>query len=353
MKRLKKHETSFTIATLWEFNSLEKINLEPKYQRSSNVWSEEKQSFLIDSIVKNFPIPPIFLHEFIDLKSGKTKYNVIDGKQRLTSIFKFINGKLALPEECSEDGYCDDFLNGTYFPKWDNDKFTEVKRDFWQYQINIVFIDSDEEKTINDVFDRLNRNGEPLTAQEFRKAMYSQYDLYKLLSKLPSVAPFEHILMRLDKNRYEDVEYCSELFFSMAEGKVIDSNKGKLDELYEKYFLNEMLDASRQAQLEYEFKKIALVLSSLINNMQLYYKTSVSHLYAMWMFAYTLCKENKDVSLYIKSFSDFYTKVKRKDNDPDIQRYIQSMQQSTKSAGSRNKRLYALLAYMKHNVEEK
>ena len=228
MKRFKKHETSFTIATLWEFNSLEKINLEPKYQRSSNVWSEEKQSFLIDSIVKNFPIPPIFLHEFIDLKSGKTKYNVIDGKQRLTSIFKFINGKLALPEECSEDGYCDDFLNGTYFPKWDNDKFTEVKRDFWQYQISVVFIDSDEEETINAVFDRLNRNGEPLSAQEFRKAMYSQYKLYELLSTLPEVNPFNHILNRLDKVRYEDIEYCSELYFSLAEGKVVDSNKWSL-----------------------------------------------------------------------------------------------------------------------------
>ena len=41
MKRFKRHETSFTIATLWEFKSLGKINLNPKYQRSSNVWNIE------------------------------------------------------------------------------------------------------------------------------------------------------------------------------------------------------------------------------------------------------------------------------------------------------------------------
>lgn len=352
MKRFKKHETSFTIATLWEFNSLEKINLEPKYQRSSNVWSEEKQSFLIDSIVKNFPIPPIFLHEFIDLKTGKTKYNVIDGKQRLTSIFKFINGKLALPEECSEDGYCDDFLNGTYFPKWDNDKFTEVKRDFWQYQISVVFIDSDEEETINAVFDRLNRNGEPLSAQEFRKAMYSQYKLYELLSTLPEVNPFNHILNRLDKVRYEDIEYCSELYFSLAEGKVVDSNKSQLDVLYKKYFIDNAMDDELTEGVKEAFIETASILDTLIKDMQLYYKNSVSHLYAMWMFAYYLFKDDKDVNLYKKCFLEFYTKVKLKETNPYIQKYIQSMQQSTKSIGSRKKRFEALLGYMKENVEK-
>lgn len=352
MKRFKRHETAFTIATLWEFKNLEKINLSPKYQRSSEVWSEEKQSFLIDSLVKNFPIPPIFLHEFIDQESGKTKYDVIDGKQRLTSIFKFIEGKLVLAEDCSEDGYCDEILNGTNFQDWSKDVFSEVKREFWQYQINIVFIDSDEEETINDVFDRLNRNGEPLTAQEFRKAMYSQYNLYRLLTELPSISPFNRILSRLDKNRYEDVEYCSELFFSLVEGKVIDSNKAQLDALYKKYFLEDAkLDETKYKELETDFKETASILASLINGMQFYYKTSVSHVYAMWMFAYTLYREGKNVSLYVGSFIEFYSKVKKKEDNPFVQKYIQSMQQSTKSVGSRKKRYEALLGYMKENVE--
>lgn len=351
MKRFKRHETAFTIATLWEFKSLGKINLNPKYQRSSEVWSEEKQSFLIDSLVKNFPIPPIFLHEFIDQSSGKTKYDVIDGKQRLTSIFKFIEGKLSLPEDCSDDGYCEEAMNGTFFQDWDKDDFSDIKRDFWQYQINIVFIDSDEEETINDVFDRLNRNGEPLTAQEFRKAMYSQYDLYKLLTELPSVSPFDKILIRLDKNRYEDIEYCSELFFSIVEGKVIDSNKSQLDALYKKYFHDEMLDRAKLIEFEAKFKQTAAILTHLLSDMQLYFKTSVSHVYAMWMFACYIQNEGKDVSLYTQSFNEFYTKVKKKVNEPFIQKYIQSMQQATKSFVYRKKRYEALLGYMKKNVE--
>lgn len=350
MKRFKRHETDFTIATLWEFQSLDKINLNPKYQRSSEVWNLEKQSFLIDSIVKNFPIPPIFLHEFIDQDSGKTKYDVIDGKQRLTSIFKFIEGRLSLPVDSSDDGYCEQLIDGTNFKDWGMPGYEDIKRDFWQYQISIVFIDSDEEETINDVFDRLNRNGEPLSAQEFRKAMYSQYELYRLLTTLPEIEPFKHILTRLDKVRYEDVEYCSELYFSLAEGKVVDSNKSQLDGLYKKYFVDAALTDDQMDGLKNAFAKIAAILAALIENMQLYYKNSVSHLYAMWMFAFYLYMENKDVNLYKKSFLDFYSKVKLKDANPYVQKYIQSMQQATKTMGSRKKRYEALLGYMLENA---
>ena len=89
-----------------------------------------------------------------------------------------------------------------------------------------------------------------------------------------------------------------------------------------------------------------------LSKMQLYYKNSVSHLYAMWMFAFYIFKENKDVNLYEKCFLDFYIKVKQKETNPYIQKYIQSMQQSTKSMGSRKKRFKALLGYMQENVEK-
>lgn len=70
------------------------------------------------------------------------------------------------------------------------------------------------------------------------------------------------------------------------------------------------------------------------------------------MFAYYLFKDDKDVNLYKKCFLEFYTKVKLKETNPYIQKYIQSMQQSTKSIGSRKKRFEALLGYMKENVEK-
>ena len=347
MKRFNRHETSWTIATLWEFHTLEKINMNPKYQRNSEVWTKEKQSFLIDSIIKNFPMPPVFLHEFIDQKTGKTKYDVIDGKQRLTSIFHFINGDIALPEDCSEDGYCSSIVDGSTFQDWDKKEFAEVKKNFWQYSLGVVFIDVDEEEeTINDVFDRLNRNGEPLTAQEFRKAQYVSTPLYKVLEKLPLEKPMDKLLFRLDSNRYEDVEFCSELLFSLVENKAVDSNKKSLDGLYKKYCDKNTLNEEEIEFYYKSYKAACNTLNELLSGFDMYYKNSVSHLYALWLLAWQINKQQVDPREIREKVILFYKKVKQKEDDPYVVAYNQSTSQRTKSQASRQKRVDSLLGYL-------
>ena len=66
---LNRDTNTITVANFWENYMLDKYNFDPAYQRQS-VWSDEKQSFFIDSILKNFPIPPIFLHQKIDDETG-------------------------------------------------------------------------------------------------------------------------------------------------------------------------------------------------------------------------------------------------------------------------------------------
>ena len=61
---------------------------DPPYQRRS-VWSKQYKSFFIDTIMRNFPSPPIFLHMQVS-PDGAVKYYVVDGKQRLESIIDFI-----------------------------------------------------------------------------------------------------------------------------------------------------------------------------------------------------------------------------------------------------------------------
>src|ERR1035437_10509770 len=66
------------------------INIKPKYQRRER-WNKTKQSALIESFLLNIPVPPIFLAE-----DEYGEYSVIDGKQRITSIYNFIELKLKL-----------------------------------------------------------------------------------------------------------------------------------------------------------------------------------------------------------------------------------------------------------------
>jgi len=56
------------------------LNLEPGFQRQS-VWADRDRAKLIDSILRNYPLPAIFLYKRED--EGHVVYDVIDGKQRL------------------------------------------------------------------------------------------------------------------------------------------------------------------------------------------------------------------------------------------------------------------------------
>ena len=84
--RYYRKSTSITISNFYEQYQLKKYNMDPPYQRDMNVWDIEQKSFLIDTIFKNFPIPPIFLEQKINADTGITNYDVIDGKQRLLDL---------------------------------------------------------------------------------------------------------------------------------------------------------------------------------------------------------------------------------------------------------------------------
>ena len=59
------------------------LNLSPGFQRDS-VWTERDRAKLVDSIMRNYPIPAIFLYR--RSSDGEIIYDVIDGKQRIESI---------------------------------------------------------------------------------------------------------------------------------------------------------------------------------------------------------------------------------------------------------------------------
>ncbi|KAI6127029.1 hypothetical protein F5141DRAFT_1186273 [Pisolithus sp. B1] len=79
--------TQYTTKSLYDQIIDNSVDLDPEYQRDV-VWSDEKQSGLIDSILRNYYMPPIIFDD------GSERRTCIDGKQRLTSIQKFTNEKL-------------------------------------------------------------------------------------------------------------------------------------------------------------------------------------------------------------------------------------------------------------------
>jgi hypothetical protein len=349
MNILKRNSTTINIATFWENHQLGKYNYDPPYQRPSDVWSEEKQSFLIDTILKNFPMPPIFLHQHID-DSGKTMYDVIDGKQRLGSIIAFIQNKLQVPEDFSSDGFGEDNLCGLLFKDFEKQEITYWKKIFWRYEITIEYIDTDQLQIVNNIFDRLNRNGEPLTRQELRNAKYHDSSIYKLIKNLSDLPEFKPVFKNIQVNRLENHEIVSELLFALMSNQILSGdNQDNIDSLYVKQ-IQKKLTVKQIDQIKNEFTEITKLMGRLLIKYSEHKVDSLSHLYAHWYLAKIIRERNSNVKAISGYLDKFYIDFRKKLKSKDIDQYKSSMMSNTKSKSSRTKRVNALLSYCKQKI---
>ncbi|MGD9863407.1 MAG: DUF262 domain-containing protein [Pseudodonghicola sp.] len=146
----------------------EAINLRPEYQRRLR-WTNAQKSKLIESLLLNIPVPPVFFYE-----ADAARYEVMDGQQRLNAIRDFFAGDFALSGLKVLKP-----LNGLRYTKCP----PRVKRTLDRATISaiVLLMESEAERpsagqfTITDirrlVFDRLNTGGRQLNAQEIRNAL--------------------------------------------------------------------------------------------------------------------------------------------------------------------------------------
>lgn len=328
------------ISEFYENDTAGKYKYDAVYQRDK-VWSEEKRSFLIDSILKNYPIPPVFLRLRINKDTGVTKYDVIDGKQRLSTIRDFIDGKVQLPDDFGDGIMGNAELNGAYFADLDN--FDKYKKQFWRYRIPIIFIETEEEEVIKNVFDRLNRNGEPLVPQELRHAKYSETKFYNDIEYVANNCCWTNIFNDiLEVERMENHEFVSELMFIIINKQIGDYTKATLDNLYEQ---------SKENYTKEYAKEIVLV-SDYIKTMDLDYDKlkikKVGHLYAIWAVSYLGNKQGVDAVQLGSALNDFYIYyLENKNYNEYTKNYKASMSARTKGRSSRLKRVNALINFCK------
>ena len=334
------------VSEFYENDKAGKYDYDTVYQREK-VWSEETKSFLIDSIMKNYPIPPVFLRMKIDSDTGVTKYEVIDGKQRLTTIRDFIDGKIMLPDYFGDDKIGNSELNGASFD--DLNKNEKYKRQFWHYRIPIIFIETDDEDLVKSVFDRLNRNGVPLVPQELRHAKFGELKLYKYIEQISTNHCWRKLFDDvLENDRKEDEEFVSELLFLILENRIISYTKETLDELYDKW----------KDKINDDHIKIYNDLMSYITKMGLNYNelkiNKVSHLYAIWGIAYLAINQKVKPEELGEGLKKFYNEYMTSKEGVGADDYKKSMSSNTKGNASRKRIIEALIKYLENeNIEIK
>lgn len=137
----------------------EAIDVSPRYQRRER-WSPEAESALIESFLLNVPVPPVYLAE-----DDFGTYSVIDGKQRITAIYKYLSGQFPLTALAEYDS-----IEGLRF-----EELPAALRNALSirpYLRVVTLLKQTDPELKYEVFTRLNSGGQPLLPQEIRNALY-------------------------------------------------------------------------------------------------------------------------------------------------------------------------------------
>jgi hypothetical protein len=135
------------------------IDVSPEYQRRER-WSITKESALIESFLLNIPVPPIYLAE-----DEYGKYTVIDGKQRVSAIYKFLKKGLKLKEL-------------ERFKELEGFNFNELPAilrnaiSIRPYLRVVTLLNQSDPNLKYEVFTRLNTGGDNLLPQEVRNVAF-------------------------------------------------------------------------------------------------------------------------------------------------------------------------------------
>lgn len=203
------------------------LDLDPSYQRRS-VWNERYRQDFVETVLLGYPSPSIFLHEQIDA-DGNQRYAVVDGKQRLTSLFEFVTNDLA-----TRDGP-DVKLPAALREKYFQDLSPDIRKTFYSYEVTVEYVPTTDELLINEVFDRINRNTAKLTRQELRHARYSGVfasAMEELTQETFAILPagFPRIV-ETSRRQMKDIEFVTQLILLTERGPS-STSQDDIDQIY-------------------------------------------------------------------------------------------------------------------------
>lgn len=232
----------FNITTI--FNLIDSGAVEmPVFQRNY-IWDKKRASRFIESLILGLPVPQIFLYQ-----KERNKFLVIDGQQRLLSIYYYIKQRFPLVEKRAElrkvfdlnNGIPDSILfNDMYFQDFklqlsksengeknplDGLRYNTLglhKSNFEFMTIRCMAIRQNEPKeddsSVFEIFSRLNTGGVNLSNQEIRACLYYS-DFFRILNILNQNSIWRNIYGKPEDGKFRDVEIILRSFALLCDGE--------------------------------------------------------------------------------------------------------------------------------------
>lgn len=218
------------------------MELNPGYERN-RVWKDKKKkSLLIESLMLRIPIPAFYFYENED-----TKFQVIDGQQRLATIHEFVNNEFCL----TGLEYLKDTCNRKYFKEID----VKYQQRIYRTQIAVNILDARSPKTvIYDIFRRINTGGMKLNPQEMRNAICKPF-IREFLKQSTQNKNFIKATRNLVKDERMDAQELVLRFYAFSQ--LYDYNNNNLVNNYSSVslMLDDTIEKLKQMGME-EFTEL-------------------------------------------------------------------------------------------------
>jgi hypothetical protein len=356
---MQRRSTTQDISWFLDLRRNNQFDLNPPYQRRS-VWNLKDRRFFLDTVFRGYPCPPIFLHKTINAEQ-KTVYAVVDGKQRLQTLFMYVDGT----DNISLDS---EFGDARFNAKtWTKLEQTE-KQIFWDYVIPVEFLifDANDPQEVNQAFDRLNRNMRKLEAQELRHARWDGWFIKLVESECEDqVWRKLGIVTNARNKRMKDAQFISELILMTIERKQLGFDQQSIDEAYSKYDdldeLDQPVDPDEVKERLAAAKEYLSVMQD-TNGVVKDHAGTLAAFYTLWA-AVTLHRNVlPEGAAFAAIFADFKNKVDEIEatenpdpllNGPNARKYkrasdfLQGFRGASTDLTPRAKRLDALLAFVR------
>ena len=158
---MRTQSSTITVADYCQGMERKEYLVNKDYQRSDTVWPIAAKSFLIETILLDFPVPKMSLHQRLELVTRTVVKEIVDGQQRSRAVLDFYQNKLRLSRSLLTPEYA-----GRTFSELDE----VAQGQFLNYGLNFDLFVAATNDDVREVFRRMNSFTVPLNPEEARHA---------------------------------------------------------------------------------------------------------------------------------------------------------------------------------------
>lgn len=227
MSKIQLSQRMYSILDIVRLLDNAELSIQPKYQRRRTAWPLTAKTALIDTILNNFPLPPIYLRDYVN-QEGKRKKEIIDGQQRISTIIEFYKNEFQL----SKNIFDEELYNCTFEELPSSEQLM-----FEDFEVSFISIRGASDSDIVSIFSRLNSFSLPLNSQEKLNAKYAgeiKTLIFELASEYNTFWIDNKILTSQAIARMYDSALVSDIFYTIIFG-ITSSNNKNIEKMYQSF----------------------------------------------------------------------------------------------------------------------